>query len=83
MASTGLAIFREACCLVFTDDENKLKVNEEVAEQLRSLDKPCVVVSIAGLYRTGKSYLMNRLAGHTNSKQMSLIDSACTLKKGP
>ncbi len=35
----------------------------KVLEELRDLDRTCVVIAIAGLYRTGKSYLMNRLAG--------------------
>ena len=41
-----------------------LKVNEETARQLSQLDKPLVVVAIAGPYKTGKSYLLNQLAGH-------------------
>lgn len=42
---------------------NKLKINDDTAKLLQEIDKPMVVVTIAGLYRTGKSYLMNRLAG--------------------
>ncbi|KAM5151686.1 guanylate-binding protein 1-like [Mantella aurantiaca] len=41
----------------------QLVVNPEAIEILSKMHKQAVVVSIAGLCRTGKSYLMNRLAG--------------------
>ncbi|KAJ8367245.1 hypothetical protein AAFF_G00323910 [Aldrovandia affinis] len=40
-----------------------LQVNQEALDILSSIGQPVVVVSIVGMYRTGKSYLMNRLAG--------------------
>jgi ribosome biogenesis GTPase A len=40
-----------------------LKKEETVFDQIAMIDWPMVVVAVAGLYRTGKSYLMNRLAG--------------------
>ncbi|XP_062995936.1 guanylate-binding protein 1-like [Elgaria multicarinata webbii] len=43
--------------------DGKFVVNEEAADLLTGIRQPVVVVAIAGLYRTGKSYLMNRLAG--------------------
>ncbi|KAM9000549.1 guanylate-binding protein 3-like isoform 1-T1 [Sarcophilus harrisii] len=49
-------------CLVENRDR-KLTVNPKALQILTSIDKPVVVVAIVGLYRTGKSYLMNRLAG--------------------
>ena len=30
--------------------------------QIQAIDTPLVIVAIAGLYRTGKSYIMNMLA---------------------
>ncbi|XP_074122388.1 guanylate-binding protein 7-like isoform X1 [Sminthopsis crassicaudata] len=57
------AVFMEApICLVENTNE-KLTVNPQALQILTSIDKPVVVVAIAGLYRTGKSYLMNKLAG--------------------
>ncbi|XP_051855998.1 guanylate-binding protein 7-like [Antechinus flavipes] len=57
------AVFMEApICLVENTNE-ELTVNPQALQILTSIDKPVVVVAIVGLYRTGKSYLMNRLAG--------------------
>nr|XP_017201064.1 guanylate-binding protein 4-like [Oryctolagus cuniculus] len=49
-------------CLV-ENWEEQLKVNPKALEILNQISQPVVVVAIVGLYRTGKSYLMNRLAG--------------------
>uniref|UniRef100_A0A8C3HM23 GB1/RHD3-type G domain-containing protein n=1 Tax=Chrysemys picta bellii TaxID=8478 RepID=A0A8C3HM23_CHRPI len=38
-------------------------LNQRALALLQSVRQPVVVVAIAGLYRTGKSYLLNRLAG--------------------
>ncbi|KAG8539531.1 hypothetical protein GDO81_020778, partial [Engystomops pustulosus] len=43
--------------------DGKLQVNAEAIEILSRIRQPVVVVAIVGLYRTGKSYLMNKLAG--------------------
>ncbi|XP_033014655.1 guanylate-binding protein 1-like [Lacerta agilis] len=50
-------------CLIENMPDGKLVVNREAAELLAGICQPVVVVAIVGLYRTGKSYLMNRLAG--------------------
>ncbi len=63
-----LGIFREPQCLIGTGLDGRLEASVEVLEELRGLDRPCVVIAIAGLYRTGKSYLMNRLAGSTSGE---------------
>ena len=41
----------------------RLSVVQETADRLASVRVPVIPVGIAGKYRTGKSYLMNRLAG--------------------
>lgn len=52
-------------CLV--ENKNKqLSVNRRAIKILNSISKPVVVVGIVGMYRTGKSYLMNCLAGQNN-----------------
>ncbi|XP_021562735.1 guanylate-binding protein 6-like isoform X2 [Carlito syrichta] len=49
-------------CLVENNNE-QLLVNQQAIEILDEIAQPVVVLSIVGLYRTGKSYLMNLLAG--------------------
>uniref|UniRef100_UPI00358F9768 guanylate-binding protein 2-like n=1 Tax=Myxine glutinosa TaxID=7769 RepID=UPI00358F9768 len=50
--------------LISSDTNGKFVLNEDTAGILRGITKPVVVVAIVGRYRTGKSYLMNLLAGH-------------------
>lgn len=49
-------------CLI-ENVKGKLVINQEALEILSAFTQPLVVVAIVGLYRTGKSYLMNKLAG--------------------
>ena len=48
-------------CLVKNAD-GELCVEPEAIDYLMGLKQNVVVVSVVGLYRTGKSYLMNKLA---------------------
>ncbi|XP_077192879.1 guanylate-binding protein 7-like isoform X2 [Paroedura picta] len=50
-------------CLIENNPGEKLQVNQEALQLLERINQPVVVVAIVGLYRTGKSYLMNKLAG--------------------
>ncbi|KAL8219629.1 UNVERIFIED_CONTAM: hypothetical protein K2H54_029593 [Gekko kuhli] len=50
-------------CLIENKPDGTLVVEEEAMHILLNIRQPVVVVAIVGLYRTGKSYLMNRLAG--------------------
>ena len=72
-AGSSLKIFHEPQCLIDTRKDGKLEVQFDLIAELESLQKPLVVVAIAGLYRTGKSYLMNRLAGKTDGKWIQII----------
>ncbi|XP_028643962.1 guanylate-binding protein 1-like [Grammomys surdaster] len=49
-------------CLI-ENVKGQLTANQEALSILSAIQQPVVVVAIVGLYRTGKSYLMNRLAG--------------------
>ncbi|XP_065122835.1 guanylate-binding protein 1-like isoform X4 [Paramisgurnus dabryanus] len=49
-------------CLIENEDSGTLSVRKEGKDILDRINGPVVVVSVVGLYRTGKSYLMNRLA---------------------
>nr|7M1S_A Chain A, Guanylate-binding protein 2 [Homo sapiens] len=46
--------------------KGQLVVNPEALKILSAITQPVVVVAIVGLYRTGASYLMNKLAGKKN-----------------
>ncbi|XP_051990667.1 guanylate-binding protein 1 [Xyrauchen texanus] len=50
-------------CFIENDLNGKLCVRKEAKDILDEIKEPVVVVSVVGLYRTGKSYIMNRLAG--------------------
>nr|XP_037860654.1 guanylate-binding protein 6-like [Chlorocebus sabaeus] len=52
-------------CLV-ENNNDKLLVNQQAIQILEKISQPVVVVAIVGLYRTGKSYLMNHLAGQNH-----------------
>ncbi|XP_052587176.1 guanylate-binding protein 1-like [Peromyscus californicus insignis] len=52
-------------CLIENIDQ-QLVANQEALDILSAIKQPVVVVAIVGLYRTGKSYLMNKLAGKRN-----------------
>ncbi|XP_043391033.1 guanylate-binding protein 1 isoform X8 [Chelonia mydas] len=53
----------EPLCLIENWSGGELQLNQRALDLLQSFRQPVVVVAIAGLYRTGKSYLLNRLAG--------------------
>ncbi|XP_007468572.1 PREDICTED: guanylate-binding protein 5 [Lipotes vexillifer] len=52
----------EPLCLI-ENINGRLLVNPKALKILSAIQQPVVVVAIVGLYRTGKSYLMNKLAG--------------------
>ena len=54
-------------CLIENSGE-QLVVNREALEILSAIENPVVVVAIVGLSHTGKSYLMNKLAGKQNGE---------------
>ncbi|XP_030641360.1 guanylate-binding protein 1-like [Chanos chanos] len=50
-------------CLIGMNENGQMCMEREAVEILEKITQPVVVVAVVGLYRTGKSYLMNRLAG--------------------
>nr|XP_047912567.1 guanylate-binding protein 1-like isoform X5 [Anser cygnoides] len=72
-------------CLVRNEAGGRLVLSRRALEVLRGIGQPVVVVAIAGPYRTGKSFLMNRLAqrrtgfplGHTVQAQTKGIWMWC------
>ncbi|XP_012516554.1 PREDICTED: interferon-induced guanylate-binding protein 2 [Propithecus coquereli] len=66
-------------CLI-ENTKGQLVANEEALKTLSAITQPVVVVAIVGLYRTGKSYLMNKLAGQ--KKGFSLGSTVQSHTKG-
>ncbi|RXN35914.1 guanylate-binding 1-like protein [Labeo rohita] len=63
-ASASLSVTMDKpVCFIDTDSDGKLCVQQSALQILQQIQQPVVVVAVVGLYRTGKSYLMNRLAG--------------------
>jgi 50S ribosomal subunit-associated GTPase HflX len=56
--------------LIFLVENRKeqLMLNSEALRFLEKTSQPLVVVAIVGLCHTGKSYLMNHLAGQNSGK---------------
>ncbi|XP_005082010.1 guanylate-binding protein 1 isoform X1 [Mesocricetus auratus] len=62
MDTTLMVNMPRPLCLI-ENVKGQLKPNQEALRILSAITQPVVVVAIVGLYRTGKSYLMNKLAG--------------------
>jgi hypothetical protein len=55
------------------------EINEETRDFLKKLDSPIGVISVAGMYRTGKSYLLNRmLLNQSRGFDVGPTINACT-----
>ena len=65
-------------CLI-ENANRRLLVNPKALKILSAIRQPVVVVAIVGLYHTGKSYLMNKLAGKNKGEwpQQSPAKSLC------
>jgi hypothetical protein len=63
-----LTIFDAPQRLIYTDEEGLLQLDGNVLSQLSQVNMKINVVGVCGLYRTGKSYLMNWIAGEKTGK---------------
>ena len=61
-----------------TEEDKKFIVNEDALNALRNIQTPIAVIAIAGLYRTGKSFLVNRIIGQQKGFQVGPTVEACT-----
>ncbi|KAL4162890.1 hypothetical protein PRNP1_003422 [Phytophthora ramorum] len=59
--------------ITFSEDEDQLKVNDEAVELLRRIDGHVAVVAMAGLYRTGKSSMLNWLLGRQSGFRPKML----------
>lgn len=62
-STTNFNDFKEEAIplIEFNTSEKKFFINEDAENILRKIEGPIGVVSVAGMYRTGKSYLLNRM----------------------
>eukprot|EP00002_Diphylleia_rotans_P021089 TRINITY_DN4101_c0_g1_i2.p1 TRINITY_DN4101_c0_g1~~TRINITY_DN4101_c0_g1_i2.p1 ORF type:complete len:711 (+),score=163.25 TRINITY_DN4101_c0_g1_i2:90-2222(+) len=58
--------------------EGGLQVTEEAKQFLQSIQRPIGIVTVAGLYRTGKSYVLNKLVGRQDGFRVGSTINACT-----
>jgi len=56
----------------------KCTITEEAKEMLSKIENNIAVISIAGIYRSGKSYLLNRLLGRQDGFEIGPNISSCT-----
>uniref|UniRef100_A0A8C4T985 GB1/RHD3-type G domain-containing protein n=1 Tax=Erpetoichthys calabaricus TaxID=27687 RepID=A0A8C4T985_ERPCA len=61
MATGGVKMSGPMCLI--ENVSGKLQINQKAVDILSGINQPVVVAAIVGMYRTGKSYLMNKLAG--------------------
>ena len=66
----------EPICLV-EDHGEQLNVNQKALQILDKISQPVMVVGIVGQYRTGKSYLLNRLVGQNHGECCSGTGAIC------
>jgi hypothetical protein len=59
-------------------EEGMFVVGEDAMAALRKFEGPIAVVAIVGLYRTGKSYLVNRIVGQQHGFTVGPTVNACT-----
>lgn len=60
------------------DEQGKCVINPEALAVIRSIQTPICVLSVAGLYRTGKSFLLNRLLGLQDAFEIGPTVNPCT-----
>lgn len=64
--------------ITFSENEDQLKVNEDAAALLRRIDGNVAVIAMAGLYRTGKSSMLNWLLGRSGGFRVGPTIERCT-----
>eukprot|EP00455_Lapot_gusevi_P023577 TRINITY_DN2447_c0_g2_i2.p1 TRINITY_DN2447_c0_g2~~TRINITY_DN2447_c0_g2_i2.p1 ORF type:complete len:642 (+),score=172.85 TRINITY_DN2447_c0_g2_i2:40-1965(+) len=66
-----------------SDDEDKFSdaqfvVHEEAIRLIEAINEPVAVITIAGLYRTGKSFILNQLVNRNNGFDIGSSVEPCT-----
>lgn len=60
------------------DKEGRCTLTKEAESLIRSIDTNIAVICIAGIYRSGKSYLLNRLLGRQDGFEIGPTIASCT-----
>lgn len=85
-AAASVGFFDEPCesipgqsMALVTVDSDGFKVNDDALARLAAIPAPLAIVSVAGLYRTGKSFLLNRvILKGSNGFEVGPTTRACT-----
>uniref|UniRef100_H3AD43 GB1/RHD3-type G domain-containing protein n=1 Tax=Latimeria chalumnae TaxID=7897 RepID=H3AD43_LATCH len=59
---SSILLMEAPVCLLENSSEAKLRLRPEALEILQLIEQPLVVVAVVRSYRTGKLFLMNKLA---------------------
>ena len=54
-------VFKDEAIPLVTYENNTFLVNQEALDILKQIEGPLSILGVAGLYRSGKSYLLNRI----------------------
>ena len=68
-----LKIFNEPVQLISAGETKRIRFNDAAIAELQKVDHDVNVVAVVGLYRTGKSLLLNRLAEADNGNFIVVI----------
>eukprot|EP00347_Sterkiella_histriomuscorum_P006351 403353091 len=60
------------------DDKGKCKINHSAFDMLSRINTKIAVICVAGPYRTGKSFLLNRLLGRQDGFEIGSTVQSCT-----
>ncbi|CAE7629944.1 GBP1 [Symbiodinium sp. CCMP2456] len=78
MADGDPAYFSGPLQLIRIDDDGKCHLQDNAAAILNQIPGRLAIVGIAGLYRTGKSFLLNRLLGLQDGFEIGPTINPCT-----
>ena len=69
---------RQAIPLILINEDNKFTLCSDGCKLFESQIEPFAVIIVTGLYRTGKSYLLNQLIGAKETFKVDPTTQACT-----
>lgn len=64
--------------LILINEENQFGICPEGAKLFETQTEPFAVIIVTGLYRTGKSFLLNQLLGEKDAFKVDPTTQACT-----